>query len=48
MGFVRICGDNEMEAVREHWGDFGGRQRNISSLYMQRDQERCLYCSGVN
>ena len=35
MGFVDICREDiQMEAVKGYWGDFGGRQRNISSLYM--------------
>ena len=37
--FVDICrGDYEMKAVR---GYSGGWWRNNSSLYIQRDQERC-------
>ena len=50
MGCVDICReDNEMEAVRGCCGGcVGGRQRNITLLYMQRDQERRLYCCEVN
>ena len=32
-----------MEAVRGYWGEVLGDGRGIL-VYMQRDQERCLYC----